>query len=117
MKKYFLCVFLALAACMVQNQPLSKSAADFISQSEYALFETYGTPDSVYNITPTKYVWEYDFSNLKKRNRPYQNVFSYQGAPAPQYGFAQVQSTYYCKLFWTIENGYIINYSFNGDDC
>lgn len=115
MKKMVLFLVLALTACASSKKGLKPS--DFIGQSEQILFESYGTPDSVYNITPDTYVWAYLKKNPIPKQNPYTSEFLYQGWQNPQYGIPEVQTTYYCTYYFTIRNAIVTNYSFNGDDC
>lgn len=117
MKKTVLFLVLALTACALSHQNVSFNPADFIGQSEQTLFESYGAPDSVYNITPDTYVWTYLQKNPTPKQNPYTSEFLYQGWQEPQYGLPQVQTTYYCTYYFTIRNTIVTNYSFNGDDC
>jgi len=117
MKKYILYVVLYLSACVVSNQINVPTPNDFIGQNQSALLSYYGSPDSLYNITPSKSVWVYQKTNLAPKQNPYKNEFLYQGWQNPSYGLPEVQTSYSCTLYFTIENTVITNYSFNGDDC
>ena len=117
MKKMILFLSLFLAACTASDTNNKTTPTDFIGQNEDTLLALYGAPDSVYDITPSKYVWAYKNSFFAPKQNPYPNIFSYQGWQGPRYGTPEVRPTYYCTYFFTIENGVVTNYSFNGDDC
>ena len=118
MKKLILWTVLFLGACTFANRNSDNfMPSSFIGQSEYTLFDVYGTPQSVYNITPTQYVLTYPQTNLSPRANPYTNEFAYKNNPGPLYGVQEVPTVYDCTFYFTVENGIVVNYSFNGDDC
>jgi hypothetical protein len=118
MKNFILLTILFLGACQTANRNADNFLpSNFIGQSENTLIEVYGTPQSVYNITPSRYVFTYPQTNLSPQTNPYTNEFSYKNNPGPLYGVRQVQTVYDCTYYFTVENGIVVNYSFNGDDC
>lgn len=123
MAKYTLfALFMLLCAACSSLPTYSETLQPWIGQSEQRLRQSWGTPHNVFYVTSQEKVVTYLFVSARPRNdnsHPYSEEFYYPAVAAPDYGFpAQPQYTnYYCKTSFTIRNGIIINYSFNGDDC
>jgi len=119
MRRYaiVLFLFLFLSSCIENHLTYQDKLAPWVGQDSYALFETWGKPNQVFPINATDYAWVYIKTGLKPHQKLYQNVFAYDGWQEPKYGQPEVESTYYCKTYFTIRHGLIINYSYNGDDC
>ncbi len=118
-KKFLLLIFAGLTASCAQNGQMTyaQKLAPWVGQDSYALFETWGRPDDIFAVNGTDYAWEYVKKGLKPHHHLYQNVFSYEGWQGLKYGHSEQEDVYYCKTYFIIRNGLIINYSFNGDDC
>ncbi|MBR2299651.1 MAG: hypothetical protein IJ870_03655 [Alphaproteobacteria bacterium] len=117
-QKILFAVLLVLVSCTLnEKMTYSEKLAPWIGQDSYALFKTWGRPDDVFAINGTDYAWVYVKKGLQAHHDLYQNVFSYEGWQGLKYGQPEQANVYYCKTYFTIRNGLIINYSFNGDDC
>ena len=119
MKKYkIVFVLLFISACTgVSENSYEQKLSSWVGRNEYALLETFGRPQKVFAVNQTDYAWVYEKTNLPEHHNLYQNVFSYNGWQGPQYGKQEVSDTYYCQTIFTLREGIIINFAFNGDDC
>lgn len=125
MKKiFFLCGLLFLSACASHTEPYGQSLQEWVGRPEFVLQETWGTPDNEFYVTPEEKVVTYvSYSNkpVNGDSEPYAGYEVYYPAiSTPDFGFPDNSSSnnfYYCKTSFTIQNGTVVDYSFNGDDC
>lgn len=127
LNKFVLALFLLfVGACSsVNSSGYGNELQNWIGQSEYRLYQTWGAPANVVYIAPNKKVITYVKTSAKGSNTPYENQLYYQGmgnndslwdklfGPPAQ----QQANWYYCNTSFVIQNGVIINYNFNGDNC
>lgn len=128
MKKYLVLfgIIVLLNACTFWNGNNSYSSylEQWVGKSEYQLYQAWGQPAHVFYVSPYEKIVTYITTNSSGSNSPYGNQVYYGGmgeehwwdsifGPPP----AQQPDIYYCKTSFTIQNGFIINLSFNGDDC
>lgn len=127
LNKLILALFLLfVGACSSMNSSnYENELQNWIGQSEYRLYQAWGTPANVVYITPNKKVVTYVKTFAKGNNTLYENQLYYQGmgnndslwdqlfGPPAQ----QQSNWYYCNTSFVIQNGVVINYNFNGDDC
>jgi hypothetical protein len=92
----------------------------WIGQTEYQLYNSWGTPNQVTPLSNTEQIvtyWRLSDAAAPSsygREESWTNWFSHLFEPKAMY--AQPQ-TYYCKTSFIIRNGTIINFDFNGDAC
>ena len=121
MKKYvtyFIC--LIIISCAGNNISYSDELQPWIGQSEERLFQSWGYPRNSFYVTPQEKVITYlHFSKHPQGYQPYSNIIAYSAIATPDIGLSDQPrySTYYCKTSFTIINGIISNFSFNGDAC
>lgn len=116
-------ILLLLSGCghyqsLWSNSAYSRSLQSYIGQSEINLYEKWGSPDDVLNISPGNKVVSYtDYysSALGGQTQAYSNNFNYSAMNAGL--MSQNTNNYYCTTSFTIQDGIVTNYSFNGDDC
>ena len=96
----------------------SNDLEKYVGQSEASLYSQWGSPDNVISISPYNKVvsyTEYYSAPLGWQTKPYANSLNYA---AMNQGFtAENAYNYYCTTSFTIQEGVVTNYSFNGDDC
>lgn len=115
-KSIFLLLF--LTAC-VSSQPYGDTLQGWVGQSEGALEQAWGQPNNVFYLTPDEKVVTFlqvDASAIGDDNTPYSNEFAYDSYSNPTFGDPQYTAEY-CKTSFTILNGQVVDYTFNGDDC
>ncbi len=123
MKKIFLILWLmAVVGCQHQNgADYEQKLSAWIGMSQSALFSQWGMPNSRFVIDHSTYVVTYNrrFSKRTlKQDEFYQSTLSRRAMEiGPQYGHATSPALYYCKTSFTIQNGVVVDYSFNGDAC
>ena len=123
MNKVFsvLALMFLTAACQ-SSLSYGETLRPWIGQSEERLQQSWGLPHNVFYITPNEKVVTYLQFSTRPRNGetdPYRNEVYYPAIATPDFGFPNQPkySNYYCKTSFTIINGIVSNYSFNGDDC
>ena len=127
LNRFVLALFLlfVVACSSVSSSAYENELQSWIGKSEYRLYQVWGAPADVVYVTPNKKVITYVKTSTKGSNAPYENQLYYQGMGnndslwdklfAPP---AQKQTNwYYCNTSFIIQNGVIINYNFNGDNC
>ena len=90
--------------------------------SESVLVADWGMPDNVQTITPNEQIYTYmqiDNTAINDDPEPYAGQIAYGEfgmnpnlPPNPN-----PANSYYCQTTFTINNGIVTNFSFNGDDC
>ena len=125
MKKYFLLVVLFLMACNTNGAILyQENLEKWVGMPEPALYDSWGQPNAVWNIDPQTKVVTY----ITSQNLPINgDTDPYNGVGVAENGLFQddfgenlwddQNAMYYCKTSFTITNGVVVNYNFNGDDC
>ncbi len=122
MKKLIL-LSLLLTACS-HSQTYQQSLQPWVGMPEISLYDSWGRPASGFYVTPQTKVVTYIQTEDKPINgntRPYSGIeVDYEAIETPDYGenlINNADDNYYCKTSFTITNGEIVNYTFNGDDC
>ena len=122
-KRFLIPVFMFLAAaCQTNGLSYGDTLQPWIGQSEERLQQSWGIPHNVFYVTPNEKVVTYlQFSSHPRNGEtdPYRNEVYYPAIATPDFGFPSqpAYTSYYCKTSFTIINGIVSNYSFNGDDC
>lgn len=110
-----------LAGCRyVEPSSYNQQLAHWIGVPENQLYAHWGQPDSQFSPVPGTYVLTYLKSGTYPKfhdYQPYRADLNYGALAGPKYGDSQIQKIYYCKTTFTIRNGIVVNYAFNGDDC
>ncbi len=121
--RYVILMLLALAGCATANSDnYAAGLKEWVGQSELSLYEGWGTPDNTLYLTPDEKVVTYAKTFAKPvddETEPYSNEVYYPAITTDSYGYPSNGNftTYYCRTSFTIRNGTVISYSFNGDDC
>ncbi len=121
--RYIFFMLLALAGCATANSGnYAAGLKEWVGQSELSLYEGWGTPDNTLYLTPEEKVVTYAKTFAKPvdgQTDPYSNEVYYPAITTDNYGYPSNGSfkTYYCRTSFTIINGTVSSYSFNGDDC
>lgn len=123
--RYFGFLLLLLTACTTTGN-YQQSAQKWVGASQEELYSNWGMPDSQFNAGPDTVIVTYvqnDNGPIGGNTEPYAGVeVAYQAIEDPEYGDYLSNSprnnpVYFCKTNFTITNGQVVDYSFNGDDC
>ena len=121
MKRVFLLVMMIMvSSCQKAPQNYGFTLQPWLGQSQQRLQQAWGIPYNIFYITPNKKVWTYlEVSSHALSNDPYSNEVYYPAISMPDFGYpTQPQyDVHYCKTLFTITEGVVTDYSFNGDDC
>lgn len=115
--------FLLLMGCVSEQASYNERLQNWVGMSQETLYESWGTPSNELYVTPNEKVVTYlqtdENGPINGNTQPYQGyAVQYSAIETPDYGFpTNSNQTYYCKTSFTITNGEITNYTFNGDDC
>ena len=121
--RYVFFMLLALAGCASANSGnYAAGLREWVGQSELSLYEGWGTPDNTLYLTPEEKVVTYVKTFAKPvdgQTDADSNEVYYPAITTDNYGYPSNGSfkTYYCRTSFTITNGTVSSYSFNGDDC
>lgn len=118
MRKLSVFFVLLLAACATKPT-YDQTLQQYIGVSEMTLQEEWGIPNNMLYVTPNEKVVTYlriDNGPIDGNTEPYAGEVAYGPIATPDFGAPQ-HNTYYCQTSFTIRNGQVVNYSFNGDDC
>ncbi len=117
-----LCVLL-LMGCVSDQNAYNTQLQNWVGMSQETLYESWGMPSNEFYVAPNEKVVTYvkidENGPINGNTQPYQGYeVQYKAIATPDYGFPTDENqTYYCKTSFTITNGEITNYTFNGDDC
>lgn len=126
MKKMIILGAMLVTACVAKNGAIAyqESLQQWIGMPEPSLYDSWGTPTTIWNVDPqTKVVTYISQENMPINGNtdPYNGVgVDENGIPTENFGenlWDDQNNDYYCKTSFTITNGEIVNYNFNGDDC
>ncbi len=121
-KMLVLCVLL-LMGCVSDQNSYNANLQNWVGMSQETLYESWGTPTNELYVGPNEKVVTYlqidEDGPVNGNTEPYQGYEVQYGAiETPDYGFPSDNGgSYYCKTSFTIVNGEITDYTFNGDDC
>ncbi len=126
MKKVIFSVMFILMGCASGNGAIEyqETMEQWVGMPEPSLYDSWGTPTSVWNVDAQTKIVTY----VTRENKPIDgNTDPYNGVGVDENGISQENfgenlwddqnNNYYCKTSFTITNGEIVNYNFNGDDC
>lgn len=125
-KGLWLMLLMLISACVsVDNESYSSYLQQWVGQTEYRLYNTWGLPDKMFYLTPDKKLVTYLSVYSHGNKYPYTDELHYDGMgnngglwsrffgpPAEQQA-----DIYYCKTSFVIQNAVVTNYNFNGDNC
>ncbi len=122
MRLRYLCwgLLLLITACRFHRMTYADTLQPWLGQSEERLFQSWGHPYNTIYITPEQQVVSYiKFASdpMNGERDPYSYEVAYNAIETPDYGNVSQSNNYYCQTSFTIRNGIVIDYSFNGDDC
>ena len=121
-------ICLVSAACSTFSdggeQSFTGEMQRWLGRPEGQLYQVWGAPANVYNVTPQEKVLTYVRTSSRGRRNPYGNEIYYDGTGEAHWWDeifgppAQNQpQQYYCKISFVVRRGIIVNYNFNGDNC
>lgn len=121
--RYFVVLSLIfLVSCTTTSDNYGQKLQNYMGVSESVLVSDWGIPDNVQTIVPGEQIYTYIQTYngaLNNNTEPYAEQVAYGEfgmnpnlPPNPN----QI-SSYYCQTTFTIQNGVVTNFSFNGDDC
>ena len=125
MKKLILSVMVLLNAC-ASTENYQTQLQRWVGRSQAELYQNLGYPETEFYITPETKVVTYVRSGNKPidgNTSPYAGIeVAYQAIETPDYGDDlsnndENSDFYYCKTSFTITNGQVVDFTFNGDDC
>lgn len=126
MKKIIFSLAFLVSACATQNGAIEyqETLQQWVGMPELSLYDSWGTPTNVWNIDPQTKVVTYisqEKAPINGNADPYNGVgLDYNAIRTENFGenlWDQQNDDYYCKTSFTITNGEVVNYNFNGDDC
>lgn len=126
MKKTIFFLMFLMASCSHINGAISyqENLQQWVGMPEISLYDSWGTPSSVWTIDEETKVVTYVTSSNKPINgetNPYNGVgVDDNGIPQENFGeslWDDQNTNYYCKTSFTITEGEVVNFNFNGDDC
>ena len=126
MKKAIFSLVFLVSACAGQNGAIEyqETLQQWIGMPELSLYDSWGTPTTVWNIDPQTKVVTYisqENTPINDNSNPYNGVGVVSSALDEEtFGenlWDDQNDDYYCKTSFTITNGEVVNYNFNGDDC
>lgn len=118
MRYLFLLLIFILPAC-ASNSSYDDNMQQYVGMSELSLQESWGMPNNMFYVTPNEKVVSYlkiDNGPIDGDTTPYSDEVAYGPISSPDFGNPQ-HNTYYCETSFTIINGQVSSYTFNGDDC
>lgn len=118
-------VLLFLTACAASTTTDYQTGLQkWVGQSDQQLYQAWGQPNNVFPVTDETSVVTFittDKGPVDGNTTPYAGVeVDYPAITSTNYGSNlsnNDDSFYYCKTSFTITNGEVIDYTFNGDDC
>lgn len=126
MKKWIFSFAFLVSSCAGSNGAIKyqENLQQWIGMPEPSLYDSWGMPTTVWNIDPQTKVVTYisrENTPINGDSDPYNGVgVDENGIPQANFGenlWDNQNDDYYCKTSFTITNGEVVNYNFNGDDC
>ena len=123
MKKIFfvLCLVSVLSCRHHDGTDYDNKLSSWVGLKQSALFSQWGMPNSRFIIDNNTYVVTYNRRFSERTSE--QDEFYHKSLSrdvfeiGSHYGHASSPALYYCKTSFTIQNGVVVDYSFNGDAC
>lgn len=117
MKKLLL-VMLAISACQHHNaNTYEKRLSKWLGRPQSLLIQAWGEPNRQFAINSDTFAFVYIHNYAHATNEPYSNTLYYPALAGPRYGHSMFPAYYYCQTTFSIRNGIVVDYSFNGDYC
>ncbi len=125
MKKLLYCLTGLLIISGCQNIGYSRSAynqklSQWLGKSASELYADWGSPDQIFPIDASTVQVSYYSSESQPIDndfQPYESEIAYSAMAQSNFGLPTEPPLFYCKTSFTISNGIITDYTFNGDDC
>lgn len=92
----------------------------WIGKSEEDLYASWGYPNTSYSVADDTFIATYieNFNTPVQGDAdPYADEMVYSAMKTPTFGLPTPQGVYYCKTSFVIQNGVVVDYNLNGDDC
>lgn len=117
MKKIWF-ILLAVTAChSFGSDNYNQKLSTWMGRPVQALISHWGEPDSQFSINRDTMALVYVKSEKYGAFEPYRDTLNYEGISSPQYGYSMYKPVYYCRTTFSVRNGIIVDYAFEGDDC
>ena len=119
-KIILLMLLLGVSSCgsTPPSNTYNEELSQYLGSPEYVLYQNWGYPTTTQNVAFDEKIVTYAAQYSPAQGNPqapYSAEINYQAIYdrfAPQSG-----GEYYCETSFTIKNGVIVDYNFNGDDC
>ena len=125
MQKFWYCLtgLLILAGCRnigYASAEYNQKLSGWLGKTVNELYADWGIPDQVLPVDGNRVVVSYYSSEshpLDDDYEPYESEISYDAMAQSNFGLPPNPPLFYCQTSFTINNGIVTDYSFNGDDC
>lgn len=122
MRYLMLLSFILVSACANTTDNYGQKLQNYVGVSETVLISDFGMPDNVQSIVPGEQLYTYmqvDNVPVGGNNEPYAGQIAYGefGMNPNLPANPNPSNNYYCQTTFTIQNGIVTDFSFNGDDC
>ena len=125
MKKFIFALLIAvffISACSIRTtQKYESNLVSTIGAPEYRLVQFWGVPDKVYKIDENTKVIEYfrrrEYHTGSSPSTIKATTIGNQTTYKVQPGSEDMVFNYSCRTTFVIQNGVVIKYSFEGNDC
>lgn len=92
----------------------------WLGKSSAELYADWGTPYQILplgnNAVEVSY-YSSESSPIDNNFAPYADEMSYDAMTQPNFGLPTPPPLFYCKTSFTVVDGVVTDYTFNGDDC
>ena len=117
---YVICWF-CIVSCAATSQNYAQKLQPWIGQPETRLLQAWGNPHNVFQVSPNEKVITFLRIASNGHKDAYGNQIYYPAFSSSNFWIPgpddQQNNTYYCKTSFTIRNGVVVNYNYNGDYC
>ena len=125
MKKllYWMTGLLIITGCQnigYSSAQYNKKLSQWMGKSAAELYADWGTPDQILPLDASTVQVSYYSSESQPIDndfQPYESEIAYGAMEQSDFGLPTAPPLFYCKTSFTISNGIITDYTFNGDDC
>ncbi len=122
MRYVFWTAFLLLCACAATSDNYGRKLQNYVGAPESVLISDWGIPDNVQTIVPGEQLYTYvqvDNGAIGGNRDPYAGQVAYGefGMNPDLPANPNPSNDFYCQTTFTLQNGIVVDFGFNGDDC